>query len=235
MFERLDAAARLLWGRGFTAALIVLTMWLPGNLLLNYLTLSLGREETSARLLVVALAYDLLAAPLVVGALYVLLRASLYGGKTGYRGAMSVAVARYGLLFANRLIVQILVGAGLLLFIVPGLILMSRWALADAAVVFEAAVPSQARARSVSLTEGSRAEILLAWQLPVMAIWGLSWWVGIRFGGSLDASWWVAALADCVWDLLLAFPVALLFIYYAQARVREMAIAGRAAALEESP
>lgn len=223
MFERLDAAARLLLGRGGAVALIVLIFWLPGNLLLNYLTGPLGWEEISPKLLIVGVAYDLLSAPLTVGALFALMRESLYGGKAGVRGALAAAWGRYGLLFANRLIIQVLVGAGLVLFIVPGLWLMSRWALADAAVLFEGLSPSEARARSLALTEGRRLELLAAWQLPVLAVLGLSWWVDLRFGTALGAQWWVAGLVDCVWDLLLAFPIALLFIYYAQARVQEAA------------
>ncbi len=231
MFDKLDAAARLLLGRGVAAALIVLTLWLPGNLLLNYLVEQRGWEEMSPPLLSIGLAYDLLCAPLVVGALFALMRESLYGGKAGYAGAMAAAWRRYGLLFANRLIIQILVGVGLVAFIVPGLWLLSRWALADAVVLFEGLSPSEARARSLALTEGHRLELLAAWQLPVLAVLGLSWWVDLRFGEALSARWWVAGLVDCGWDLLLAFPVALLFIYYAQARVREAATrSGEAAA-----
>jgi hypothetical protein len=231
MFEKLDAAARLLLGRGVAAVLIVLTLWLPGNLLLNYLVAQQGWDELSPRLLVVGLVYDLLSAPLVVGALFALMRESLYGGKTGYVGAMAAARRRYGLLFANRLIIQVLVGVGLIAFILPGFWLMARWALADAIVLFEGVTPAEARARSVALTEGKRLELLAAWQLPVVAVLGLSWWVDLRFGEALGTRWWLAGLVDCAWDLLLAFPVALLFIYYAQARVREAAgRAGEAAA-----
>jgi hypothetical protein len=231
MFEKLDAAARLLIGRGVAVVLIVLTLWLPGNLLLNYLVAEQGWDELSPSLLAMGLAYELLSAPLLAGALFALMRESLYGGQAGYAGAMAAAWRRYGLLFANRLIIQVLVGVGLLAFIVPGLWLMARWALADAVVLFEGVTPAEARARSLALTEGKRLELLAAWQLPVLAVVGLSWWVELRFGEALRARWWLAGLVDCGWDLLLAFPVALLFIYYAQARVREAAaLAGEAAA-----
>ncbi len=217
MFTRLDAAFKLFLRRLPTATMIVLTIWLPANLVGNYLISQVWGEEALRAPIFYGSLIMLLLDPLVTGALFYLFAETLAGRRCGYGRAMAWGLSRWGLLFATRLVVQVLVSLGLLLLILPGLFLMARWALAECAVVFEGSTPSEARQRSAELTEGRRLEILLAWQLPLTALLGLSWYGGILLEPILSGAWLATGLWDSFWSLSQAYVAAVLLIYWREA------------------
>ncbi len=214
MFTRLDAAFRLFLRRLPTAAMIVLTIWLPANLLHNYLVVEIWGEDALRSSILFGSLVMLLLDPLVTGALFYLFAETMAGRRCGYGQAMAWGLSRWGLLFATRLVVQLLTSLGLLLLILPGIYLMARWALAECAVVFEGATPSEARQRSTELTEGRRMEIFLAWQLPLLAFLGLSWYGGVLLEPVLTGAWLATGLWDSFWSLSQAFVAAVLLLYW---------------------
>jgi len=214
MFERLDAAFKLTLHKLPVAALILLTVWLPANLAHSYFSIEVWGIESMQPSLIFATLIVLLLDPLSAGALLFLFNETLSGRRCGYGRAMAFGLSRWGLLIAARVVVQVLVGLGTLAFILPGLYLLARWALVECAVVFEGAVPSVARRRSAELTAGRMVEVFLAWHLPVLAFFGLSWYGERLLAATLDANWVASGLWDSAWSLVQIFVVAVLFLYY---------------------
>lgn len=215
MFERLDAAWRLYWSRLHLVILIVWTIWLPGNLIFNYITVERWGGESERMALLLGLGFVLVLDTFVAAALYRLFGSAVAGRPCGFRRALAGGFRSWWLLATTRVVVQVLASLGLLLFIVPGLILLSRWALAEAAAVFERAVPSEARRRSVELGAGRRLELLLAWNLPLFAMAGLAWYGETLLAPWLEGAWLYRALYDSLWSPLEAYVVAVLVVYYA--------------------
>lgn len=214
MFERLDAAFKLTLQRLPLAALIVWTVWLPANLAHNYLAIEVWGADSIQLPLIFGTLVVLLLDPLSTGALLFLFHETLEGRPCSYGRALSFGFSRWGLLIAARVVVQVLVGLGTLALILPGIYLLARWALVECAVVFEGAVPSEARRRSAELTAGRMVEVFLAWHLPVVAFWGLSWYGERLLGAGLAENWLASALYDSVWSLVQIFVAAVLFLYY---------------------
>ncbi len=214
MFESLDAAFRLYLSRLPRAALIVLTVWLPVNLIYSYFELTVLGPDQLRLTLLVGFALMVILDTLTTGALFHLFGETLLGRPCGYGDAMAMGISRWGLLIATRVVIQVLASIGLFLLILPGLILLARWALAEVVVAREGLVPSEARRRSVELTEGRRVEIFLAWHLPLMAFFGLSWWGEQVLARWLGGSWLLSGLYDSFWMLAQAYIAAVLVTYY---------------------
>ncbi len=161
MYKRIAQAFTLLWTDFGVLALIVLTVWLPGNLASDLVDRAFPRAGfwTSFR---VSMFIEIAFGPLCsAGIIYVLSR-RLRGESTSYRETMSFAVRKWWPVFAANLTAGMRVVLGFLALIVPGTVLAVRYSLIDAVVVLEGKDTYDARMRSIELTAGKRWQIFFS-------------------------------------------------------------------------
>jgi hypothetical protein len=125
-----------------------------------------------------------LATYLVAEGLYVRLTADAYeGGRPALGDVVRRVVPRVPAVLVGQVLRFVAVGLGLLALVVPGVIVLVRYAVAAQASVLEEAGPVAGLARSWSLTKGNTLRVLggigLAWLLLFVVIFGLQMIGGI--------------------------------------------------------
>jgi hypothetical protein len=160
MIDKLLEAAELLVRHFGLFVAVVLTVWIPGNLLVNYLDFYVIPPENFRLSFRMYQLVEAILSPVPAAAVIAILSRSKLGRRATYREVMGVALRKWGPLFWARFVAGILIGLGFIAFIIPGIMLLLRYALLDQAVVVEGADPGEARRRSATLTKGRRWEIL---------------------------------------------------------------------------
>lgn len=213
------AEAAVLLARHFVLfASIVLTVWLPGNLLINYLDFYVLNEEDISRTFKLYGLIDSLLSPVAAAAVIASLSRIKLGRPAPYAEVMGVALRKWAPLFWARIVADILVFLGFVALIVPGIMLLVRYALLDQAVVVEGADPGEARRRSTELTAGVRWEILAAAVLffvPYFAAWFVAYLplILIPIVDQLPLNVYI----DCCMDIALLPIQIVMFLYYWEA------------------
>jgi hypothetical protein len=200
-------------------ASIILTVWLPGNLLGEYLIWYVPSHDEGVWSFQVSALIESIFGPIYCGALIYAL-AELNGGRRpGYLEAISVGLRSWGRLFSARFFAGVWIVFGLMLLVVPGIVLMVRYAFIDAVVVLEGAGGDNARRRSVELTRGFRWQIFLAGLLFFVAFVPLSLTIAIPYEQFFPAINTMATdvVADCLLDIVYAILQIVIFLYYWQA------------------
>ena len=158
MIDKFGEAFSLLWDHIWLFTAIVLTVALPGNVIIKLITLSAGEANFMATLYA-SIWIEVIFAPLYLGALIYALARIKSGKSVTYREAMAVGVKKWFALFAARFVASLFIGIGLIVLIVPGIILALRYALIDCAVILEDKGVADSLSRSTALTAGRRWEI----------------------------------------------------------------------------
>lgn len=146
-------------------SLIILSVRLPANILTEIILLNLpSSTDEIARVAWEFRLNNLSSAifdPIYVGALVHCLWQIKQGGTYNYRQAIIVGFQNWGKLFTARFIAGLIIGLGLLCFIIPGVILALRYSLIEPIVVGEGyGNVSRILKRSNHLTQGRKLEIL---------------------------------------------------------------------------
>lgn len=219
---RLYARAAQLFSSNFLLfAAVILTVAVPGNLLVRYV---LGLPRGGARLLsaIAALLAAFALAVVAMGAMVHVVDERNRGRRTGWARAMRVGLRNWLRLFAANAVVLVFVLLGVLAFVVPAVLFCIWYAMIDPVVVLEHAGPTQALRRSKELTRGMRWPIfatLTLWALLHAGAEWLNWWLprSVEF----FASFWAKAMLDCLEDVLFGIVGVVLVLFYLQARERE--------------
>ena len=129
---------------------LVLTVWLPGNLLINYLDYhGAGGEDPLATVRLKMITEGVFGPIYVAGTIYV-----LWKRKTGewatYPEALSAGFHHWGRLFGTRFVTGWLILLGFVAFFIPGIIQFAKYALIDQVVVLEGTSGTAARSRARS-------------------------------------------------------------------------------------
>ena len=161
MFSKLGEAISLLIRHFGLIAAVVLTVWLPGNLLIGYINFFLPAPENELNAFRAAMFIEGIFGPIYIGAMIHALWQIKQEEAVGYGEALRVGFQNWGRLFAARFIAGIFILLGLIAFIVPGVVLTLRYAFLDSVVVLEEAGSDEARRRSTRLTEGLKLQILI--------------------------------------------------------------------------
>ena len=162
--------------------------------------------------------------PIYIGAMIYALSQLKQGQHPSYREAIAVGFRNWGRLFAARFVAGLLIGLGLIALIVPGIMLIVRYALLDSVVVLEGANASEARKRSAALTVGIRWQILGAGLLFFIALLLFSILIYIPLGLSPEFDTIAINVAlDCVVDVVVAVIQIMMFLYYWEATQQERA------------
>ena len=233
MIRKIREATGLLAANWILFSSIVLTVWLPGSILLVYLRLYVFPETTGgdelrifAQEVRVSNAIELAFGPIYVGAVLHAASRLKQSLSTTYIESMSYGAQRSFKLLKTRIGTGLIVLAGLIAFIIPGVALALRFALIDAVVVLEGVEGTQARNLSVELTEGRRWNILGAVILSSIGVFiavslvSFSLYLPLSMVGQ-DENFIVAVIIECVSSVLLIVPTLVLFLFYWNVRRRE--------------
>lgn len=224
MFAKFSEAGRLLCANLTLFSSIILTVWLPGNLLVNYLLFNASSEEDIVGPMRTTMWIEGIFGPIYLGAMIHALSQIKQGQRPSYSEAMAVGFRNWGSLFAARLVAGLIIVLGFIALIIPGIILSVRYALLDSAAVLENASPSDARKRSTELTVGIRWQILGAGIVFFIAFMLISFLIYLPLGflPRFDTIATNVAL-DCILDVIYAVIQIVMFLYYWQAIQQEVA------------
>ena len=211
-------------------SLIVLTVWLPGSILLVYLRLYVFPATTGGdefRLIVqelrVSNAIELAFGPLYVGATLYAASQLKKGLRPTYRESMVHAGRRSFKLLGTRMGTGLIVFAGLIALIIPGVFLLLRFALIDAIVVLEGLQGASARNLSVKLTQGKKWYILGTMILTligltiVISLVSFILYLPLGLAGQ-NENFLVAVICECISNILLSLLTIVLFLFYLDAK-----------------
>lgn len=218
MIDKFGEAFSLLWDHIWLFTAIVLTVALPGNVIIKLITLSAGEANFMATLYA-SIWIEVIFAPLYLGALIYALARIKSGKSVTYREAMAVGVKKWFALFAARFVASLFIGIGLIVLIVPGIILALRYALIDCAVILEDKGVADSLSRSTALTAGRRWEIFGAALLFFLGLVLVSILFYFPFGviEALEISANLAPveiIIDCVISVAAVIIQIVLFLYY---------------------
>ncbi len=218
MFTKLAEATRLLCTNLGLFSAIILTVWLPGNVLANYLAFYVYTEDEISRMMRFTSVFEGIFGPIYVAAMIHALSRIKGGQRPRYFESMAVGFRNWGRLFVVRLLANLLIVLGLIALIVPGIVLSVRYALLDSVVVIEGAGADEARRRSTELTKGIRWQIFWVWILYVVGfilIWFLMY-LPVSYFPELDTMA-TGVVMDCLLDVVFAIIQIAMFLYYWQA------------------
>ena len=217
MFTHFAEAIRLLRNNIGLLSAIILTVWLPGNILINYVAYYVGADSI-AGIMRLSMWIENIFGPIYIGALIYSLFRIKSGHSVTYKEAMSIGVSKWGALFGARFVAGILVGLGFIALVIPGLVLLVRYSLLDAPVVIENMGASESRARSAALTQGRRWKIFLAGTLFFILFFILSFaiYIPIGFFPAFD-NMLVSTLIDSLLDVVFAVIQIVMFLFYWEA------------------
>ncbi|MBW4551195.1 MAG: hypothetical protein KME35_08815 [Aphanocapsa sp. GSE-SYN-MK-11-07L] len=230
MIQKIREASGLLTTNWVLFSSIVLTVWLPGSILLVYLRLYVFPEATGgdefrmlAQELRVSNAIELAFGPIYVGAILHAASRLKQGLRTTYGESMSHAARKSFKLLGTRIGTGLIVLAGFIALIIPGVVLALRFALVDAVVVLENVEGKNARNLSARLTQGKRWNILGTIVLTllgvVIAISLISFilYLPLSLVGQ-DENFVIAVISECINSILLVLPIIVLFLFYWDAK-----------------
>lgn len=217
MLGKFSEALVLMWRHLGLFAALVLTVWLPGNLFLNYVNYyGVGVTEMSVIKLTVwtAALLDPICTAAIIYALYEI----KMGRVAGYKESIGVGFKNWSTIFAARFIAGFLILLGLIALIVPGVVLSVRYLFLDVAVVVEDAGPVGSRRRSVELTEGRRWPIFWAVLVcfVVYFVVAVVVYLPLEYFDWLNQIW-VEVTLDCLFDILLIVIEIVIFLFYWEA------------------
>lgn len=221
---KLLMAASLFFGQLPLFASLVLTVWFPGNLVIQHIEASNPNRTPENALAIIQLKHlvELVFGPIYVAGIVTALADRMMGARIGYVEAMRAGIHHWGRLFGARFIAGLMIGIGFIAFIIPGIILAIRYSLIDMVVVVEGEGPRNSRLRSTFLSRGRNLPILLCGIIYLLAVFLLSVVVGLALeasGAAEDPL--VSAAVLCAIDVFHVFATCLLFLIYWEARQDE--------------
>ncbi len=215
----LEETFRLLVRHFDLFTMIALTVWLPGHLVINYIDFfatSKGAADAAARSFRAAVLVEGLFGPLVIAATLAALLTIKQGQPARYLAAMRWALMLWPRLFLTRLVVSVIVLAGLIAFVVPGVMLLVRLAFVDALVALDGLPLGQALRISNALTEGRRRGIFWTGGFLFAAVFSLA--AALSALAGLAEHFVVQVLADCLIAVTQTVFTIAMFLFYWEAR-----------------
>ena len=218
MLDKFSEAVSLFKDNFVLFTSMVLTIWLPGNLLTEYYSFYAPDESGIMIYLRYTVWVEAILSPIYIGGMIYALSRLKNGEPVTYKKAMSEGLRNWGALFKAHFFAGILIVLGLVAFIIPGIMLAVRWVFIDAAVVLENEDTTGSRRRSAELTEGIRGEIFGVGVLFFFWIFAISFLAGIPLAliPSFN-NFVVSTLFNSAIDVLSAVISIIFFLYYWEA------------------
>lgn len=221
MLDKFREAISLLRSNIRLFSLIILTIWLPGNIIINYLDYYVFYGEDFVDLTRVSMSIEGIFGPIYIGALiYALSRLKQYQVVT-YTEAITTGFRNWGRLWWAQFVAGLIITLGFIALIVPGIVLTIRYMLIDSAVILEGADASESRKRSSELTAGKGWQIFWAYVLFLFVITIFSFIVYVPVGVMIElgfieqlSSMIICIVIDCVLDVIYAIIIIVMFLFY---------------------
>lgn len=226
MLKKFGEAFQILISNLALFSAIVLTVWLPGNALIYFLTHNMADDFESIRITLRLTRFiEAIFGPLYIGALIYAVSRIKQGWQVSYLEAMLEGLRNWGTLFGARLLAGLFILLGLIALIVPGIILLLRYSFLDFAVVLEGAGANEARSRSTYLTRNVRWQILGAGVIFIVGflLVSLLLYLPLALVDFLD-NFVLNLFLDCLISVLYVLFELVLFLYYWEAIEQERAI-----------
>ncbi|HEY9648126.1 MAG TPA: glycerophosphoryl diester phosphodiesterase membrane domain-containing protein [Chroococcidiopsis sp.] len=227
MLQKISEAIRLFKTHWLLLSAIVLTVWLPGSIILAYFRFLIFADSDPFQAMVqetrISNLIETAFGPIYVGAMMQVLAGAKQGRLVSYAEAMRCGAQTCFKMFTTRLVSGLIVLGGLILLIVPGILLAVRYALIDPVVALEGRSGKGARQRSVALTQGRRWQLLgasvvsflLVMLVSVVASLVIYFPVGLM--GQQD-NFFAAVLYNCIASILFSFLFVVVFLFYWEGR-----------------
>ena len=200
--------------------LIALTVWLPGHLVINYIDFFAASKDTAdaaARGFRVGLMVEAIFGPLVVAATLAAVARIKRGEPASYVQALVDGLVAWPRIFIARLVVSVLVLAGLIALVVPGLILLVRLSFVDALVVVDRAPLGATLRASNALTAGRRLAVFWTTGFLFVVVFSLAMSLSALAGAVHHFV--VQVLIDCVIAVTQTVFTIAVFLFYREARL----------------
>jgi hypothetical protein len=219
MFRILGEAIVILRRRWLLFSAIILTVWLPGNLLADFLGYYVFTDSEVWKQMRVTTWIEGIFGPIYIGALVYALARLKQGQEVDYGEAMAAGLKNWGRLFAARLFAGFIVILGLIALVVPGVIFLIRYAFLDSVVVLEGMEAGKARLRSSDLTKGRRWKIFGAAVVFYIAFGVIAFLLYLpqSIADQLNVMAYDVVM-DCILDLVFAVIQIAIFLFYWEAR-----------------
>jgi hypothetical protein len=218
MMEKFAEALTLLWRHLWLFGAIILTVWLPGNILLGFISYYIAESTDTGfiGLIKVTAWIEGIFGPIYIGALIYALSRIKSGQTVTYKQAIAVGFKKWGSLFAARFIAGICIVLGLLALIIPGIIMTVRYSLLDEVIILEEdRVTTNPRSRSTDLTVGRRWQIFWAGILfyVIFAVASFVLYLPLAFIDSFKLMP-LEVVLDCILDIAFAVIQIVIFLFY---------------------
>jgi len=226
MFNKISEAIHLFRTHFKLIASLVLTVWLPANLLIEYYDDNFLYQENIFKIMGAAMWIEALLGPIYIGAIIFLLSEAKQGQNVKYKEAIVEGLRNWGALFKARFFAGLLIVLGLIALIIPGIYLALRFSLIEYVVVLEGADTRDSRERSTELTEGIRWELLGAALISNIGVLILSFVGGFIIGllqvsfPALD-TFFISAIVDSATNVLFSIITIIFFLYYWEVTTNE--------------
>jgi hypothetical protein len=227
VFGKFGLAFWLLGENLLVYSAIILTVWIPANIAIVWLSSQAPPgQELFVSFRVIGLIQSVFG-PISIGGLIFAVARRMEGIKVGYFEAMGVAFRNWGRLFAANFVANIIITFGYIALIVPGIILSVRFALLDPVVILERS--RAPRARSTELTSGRRWKIFGSGFL----------FSSLFFFGSSAADFaleviqesvdwldlgWAGIASSCVFNIFECVFTTIMVLFYLEARSQELSV-----------
>lgn len=212
----LSEAWRCYWSEFPNIATALLLIWLPIEWVTSYQTYFVYGGAVAAQVEINYRLMEMFIGVISDGAIVSIVLASLLGNRTDPREAISISVSSRGRLAIGRVLAGLIILAGLILFIVPGLYCFAKLSFLDQIIINENRSSLQSIRRSFELTCGKVPKII-----AIHVVYVFLGAVGY-FSGSLAADifsthehWFAEALLSLIYDFMEAFGIVCLTLAYA--------------------
>lgn len=223
-FGKIGFALKLYFSNLLLISALVLTVWIPGHLLLDLIN-DVQPAPPNNALQVAGLLTNLIElvfGTISAGGVMYVLANRMTAQPAGYFEAIQVGFHNWWRLFAARAVAGAIIAAGALAFVVPGIYFAIRYSLLDPVVVLEGAGVAESRRRSAALVRGKEIEIFNGGALYLLVFLG----IGLELHAAsalypiLDARW-ARLILSCLMNVLSAYISCFLFTYFWEAHVRD--------------
>jgi hypothetical protein len=217
IFGKFSLAFWLLGTNLVLFSLIIWTVWIPANLVIESLEAAALPGQEGQATMRANLFVKTIFGPIAMGALVFALSRRIHGEPVNYFQAIGAGFANWGRLFIANFIAGLIVGLATIALIVPGIIMQVRYALLDPVVVLERS--EAPRARSTQLTAGRRWQIFWAYFLFLAFYLPLALVVSV-LASSLESpeQYWINVAVGSVLDVISTIGSIVLFLFYCEAR-----------------
>jgi hypothetical protein len=215
LLEKLAEAFRLLISNLGLFAALILTVWLPGNLVVNYIAYHGQDSENPLAMMRLNNLIETVFGPIYTGGMIFALARRKSGEEVTYAKAIAAGFHNWGRMFGTRFVTGLIVILGLIALIVPGIVVLLKYSLIDPVVVLEGTSGPYARQRSAALTKGKRWQILCGGLVYLLVVLPVSVGAGLALEAFEPLNTMGASVTlDCMLDILTSYIIILMFLFY---------------------